>query len=156
MTKINDILYDPITSYSLLEKAIILATRIHTNQKDKGGEHYIFHPLRVMLSVDSLDAKIVAVLHDVIEDSTFGTLDDLSSHFGPDIVDALDHLTRRKGEKYERFIMRCAGHPLALVVKIADLKDNMNLSRIPNPTEKDIERTKKYQAALQYLEYQLL
>lgn len=136
---------------NLLEKAIIIAVKAHEGQQDKGGNPYILHPLAVMSRVDSIDAKIVAVLHDVIED-TMVTLDLLSSKgFGQEIVAALDCITRRKEETYEQFIERIACNKLAMEVKLADLQENMDVKRIPYPSEKDRSRTIKYQAAYQQL-----
>jgi hypothetical protein len=94
---------------------------------------------------------MVAVLHDVVEDSDW-TLERLRAEgFPPDVLLALDHLTRRTGEGYEDFIERVSRNALAQTVKIADLRDNLDASRIPRLTEKDIARMEKYQRALAVL-----
>jgi (p)ppGpp synthase/HD superfamily hydrolase len=136
---------------NVLEKAIILATKAHEGQVDKGGNPYILHPLAVMLRVKSIDEKIVAILHDVIEDTPI-TLDMLASErFEKEILIALDCLTRRKSETYEQFIERITSNQLATLVKLADLQENMDLDRIPNPSEKDRSRLTRYKKAYQQL-----
>lgn len=131
----------------MLSKAIEIATRAHAGQIDKGGEPYILHPLRVMLSCNTEIERICAVLHDVVEDSDI-SFDYLRLEgFSEEIIKALDCLTRRTHESYDQFIDRAIGNETACHVKMADLYDNMNITRIKNPTNKDIERIKKYQAA---------
>lgn len=134
---------------NLLEKAIILATNKHAGQVDKGGNIYIEHPLRLMTKMDTIEEKIVAVLHDIVED-TDCSLDDLRKEgFPENIVTAVDCLTRKKDETYKEFILRIRENPLAKKVKLRDIFDNMDLSRIPNPTEKDYERIeKRYKPAI--------
>lgn len=135
----------------MLEKSIEIAVKAHKNQKDKGEQPYILHPLRVMMKQSNDVCKIVAVLHDVIEDSKL-TLDDLiNDGFTMEIISALDCLTHRKGENYFDYIRRIKTNPIALFVKYADLEDNMDMNRIKNPTDKDYERKKKYQKALNIL-----
>jgi (p)ppGpp synthase/HD superfamily hydrolase len=140
-----------------LEDAIALATRAHAGQKDKAGADYITHPLRVMAAVNGEDARIVAVLHDVIED-TFVTPQYLrEAGYAEPVIAAIESLTKLPDEEdsdagYARFIRRAAQNPLARVVKIADLRDNMDLSRIAAPTAKDHARLAKYERALQALQ----
>lgn len=134
----------------LLSEAITFAATFHAGQVDKAGEPYILHPLRVMLSCKSEDERIAAVLHDVVEDCDVG-LDRIGWCFGNIIADAVDCLTRRKGEDYTAFIGRCGANPIARVVKMADLRDNMDLSRMPEVTAKDMERYNKYGVALMRL-----
>lgn len=131
----------------MLNKAIEIAAKAHAGQSDKGGNPYILHPLRVMMNCESEIEKICAVLHDVIEDAeiTFDTLK--SEGFSEDILNALHCLTKQNGESYDDFISRILTNEIACKVKLADLLDNMNLSRIKNPNEKDKERNKKYQLA---------
>jgi (p)ppGpp synthase/HD superfamily hydrolase len=135
--------------------AVKLATVAHLEQKDIGGHPYLLHPLTVSELCKSDKAKIVAVLHDVVEDSEF-TVEDIRKHI-PDeeILTAIDLLTKKKkdkhGEGYRQYLGRIKRHPVAREVKIADLMHNSNLSRIPSPTEKDIKRRKKYLNSLAYL-----
>ncbi|WP_070001036.1 GTP pyrophosphokinase [Cellulosilyticum sp. I15G10I2] len=130
-----------------LDKAILIATTAHQGQVDKAGAPYILHPLRVMLGCKTEDAQICAVLHDVIEDTAV-TFEDLSAAgFKKEIITSLDALTKRKNETYDEFIKRVMENRLACHVKLADLADNMNLSRIPNLSEEDYQRVKKYRRA---------
>jgi (p)ppGpp synthase/HD superfamily hydrolase len=134
-----------------LEDAIQLAAKAHAGQLDKGNNPYILHPLRVMLALDDLPSRITGILHDVIEDTPY-TLEDLSALGYPEsILQALDCLSRRKEESYEEFILRIKENPLACKVKLADLRDNSDMSRIPNPTEKDRLRHAKYQRSIDTL-----
>jgi len=131
----------------MLNKAIEIAAKAHAGQVDKGGNPYILHPLRVMLNCEKETAQICAVLHDVVEDTKI-TLNDLKADgFNDEIIAALECLTKRDGESYDDFIGRVLTNETACRVKLADLADNMNLVRIPNPTEKDKERIKKYNEA---------
>lgn len=133
---------------SNLSLAIQIATEAHDGQTDRGGAPYILHPLRVMLSVQGDRERIAAVLHDVAEDCPEWPLTRLRSYpFSGGVLDALDALTRRRGEDYFAFINRCALDPTARIVKLADLKDNQDITRLKNPTEKDAERVRKYVTA---------
>ncbi|WP_394662873.1 HD domain-containing protein [uncultured Sphingomonas sp.] len=130
-----------------LDEAIILATQAHAGQLDKGGAPYILHPLRVMMAMTTEQERIVAVLHDVIEDSDY-TLADIASQFGDDAADDVEALTRRSDETYEAFIRRCSCNPRVCRVKLADVIDNMDLSRLGRePTSHDIERRARYERA---------
>jgi len=134
-----------------LAKAIMLAAKYHEGQEDKGGNPYVFHPIRLMLKAVTEEEQIVAVLHDTIEDTDL-TLDDLRNEgFSERIVEAVDTLSKRKKEPYEDFIVRIKQNPLARRVKVYDLQDNMNLSRIKKPSEKDKKRLEKYSKALDVL-----
>ena len=135
--------------HATLENAIALARRAHLGQTDKAGKDYIEHPLRVMENCTSDNAKIVGVLHDVVEDSDT-TLDDLQQmNFAPEVV-AL--LTKSDDIEYSNYIAQIKNNAIAREVKIADLRDNMNLSRIAQPGEKDFKRLEKYRGALAILE----
>jgi (p)ppGpp synthase/HD superfamily hydrolase len=134
-----------------LERAIELAVKHHKGQKDKAAQPYILHPLRLMLSMTTEVERIVAVLHDIVEDTTI-TLDNLRKEgFGEKIVSAIECVTKKDGENYDSFIERISYNPLATDVKLADLEDNMDLSRLPEVTEKDLLRVAKYQRAVKRL-----
>ena len=136
---------------STLNRAIVIAAEAHAEQVDKAGEAYILHPLRLMLQVTTEEERMAAVLHDVVEDSPW-TLDELRAQGFPEaVVRAVDHLTRREGETYLDFVERAGGDPVARVVKRADLEDNMDLSRIAEPTERDRQRIERYRKALEML-----
>src|SRR4051794_37502988 len=127
-----------------LKDAIALATEAHRGQVDKSGQPYILHPIRVMLRCQTEPQRIAAVLHDVVED-TGRTFDDLRGLGYPEeVIKALDCLTKRDGEAYEAFVERAASDPIARVVKIADIEDNMDLRRLSDVSEKDVERIGRY------------
>ncbi len=128
----------------MLNQAIEIAHTAHEGQVDKGGQPYIGHPLRVMNNVETVEEKIVAVLHDSVEDSDL-TLEDLKvAGFSKEIIEAIDAITKRKGEKCNDYLKRVMDNSLALRVKIADMTDNMDISRMDNPTNRDRERIKIY------------
>jgi (p)ppGpp synthase/HD superfamily hydrolase len=127
-----------------LQKAIEIAVEAHAHQKDKVGKPYLLHVFSVMARGKSDDEKIVALLHDVVED-TDRTLSDLdAAGFAPHILAAVDALTKRHGEPYNDFIERVKQNPLAVKVKINDLEDNMDIKRLPLVAEKDVERLNRY------------
>jgi guanosine-3',5'-bis(diphosphate) 3'-pyrophosphohydrolase len=130
---------------STLERAIEIAARAHAGQVDKAGQPYILHPLRLMLAVTTPHERMTAVLHDVVEDTPI-TLDDLKSEgFPTEVLDAVYALTKTKGESRIAAAKRAAGNPIARIVKLAGVTDNMDISRIPQPTEKDHARLKEYE-----------
>ena len=130
-----------------IEDAIRLALEKHHGQTDKSGAPYILHPLRVMAGMQHDDERIVAVLHDVVEDSDV-MLDDLRKMgYSEEIVEAIDHLTRREDETYEEFIQRIKPNALAVRVKLGDLLDNMDIRRNAKLDEKALERFQRYQKA---------
>jgi (p)ppGpp synthase/HD superfamily hydrolase len=134
-----------------IERAIELAAKAHAGQTDKGGHPYILHPLRLMLAVQGTEARIAAVLHDIVEDTPV-TFDDLRREgFAPEIVEAVRALTKFKGETRVEAATRIARNPIAREVKLADIADNMDLSRIPAPTARDFERLEEYEAARRIL-----
>ena len=133
-----------------LEKAIHIAVNTHYNQKDKGGEPYIFHPLRVMDACASLEARIVAILHDVVEDTDI-TIEMLRQEFPPQIIEALKLLTHNPDVPYMDYVASIKKNTIAREVKIANLTDNSNVSRLSMITNKAIERLKKYNVALKIL-----
>ena len=129
---------------STLERAIEIAAAAHAGQVDKAGAPYILHPLRVMMSVRAPHERMAAVLHDVVEDTSI-TLADLEAEgFPREVIDAIGALTKSKGESRIDAARRAAAHPIARVVKLADVADNMDLTRIPNPTESDHARLRQY------------
>lgn len=130
-----------------LESAIAAAAKLHAGQADKGGAPYILHPLRVMLAVGDEWERILAVLHDAAEDAGWDRVRAELGTLPPWLEKGLDALTRRKEESYDEFIDRAASHGRARRVKLADLADNMKLSRIPNPSGADRERMARYRRA---------
>lgn len=136
----------------LLALAITVATEAHKDQVDKGGNPYILHPKAVADSLDSTENKIVAYLHDVCEDTdiTFDDLKDMG--FTDRIVNSVRILTKTDDISYDDYLKSVKKDSNAWHVKIADIKNNMDLSRIPNPTEKDFARLEKYKKALAFLD----
>ena len=134
-----------------LERAITLAAEAHAGQTDKAGAPYILHLLRVMQAQNSKEAMMVGVLHDLVEDTGY-TLDDLREQGYPsEVIAALRHVTKKDEESYTEFIKRIGRHPIARQVKVADLKDNMDMTRFESVTAKDTERLRKYHQAHQQL-----
>jgi (p)ppGpp synthase/HD superfamily hydrolase len=130
---------------SQLARAVSIAAQAHEHQKDKGGAPYVLHPLRMMFQMQTDAEKTVAVLHDVLEDAEGWTVERLREEgFSEEVVGALDCVTKRNGEDYGAFIERAASNPVALKVKLADMKDNMDLTRLGALTEKDVARLQKY------------
>jgi (p)ppGpp synthase/HD superfamily hydrolase len=128
-----------------LDKAIQIAVSAHVGQVDKAGQPYILHPLRVMFSVETPHERLAAVLHDVVEDTEV-TIDDLADEgFPTEVLDAIQALTKLKGESRLDAAMRAVRNPIARKVKLADLADNMDMSRIPHPTASDHARLREYE-----------
>ncbi len=139
---------------SLLERAIEIAVQAHKGQRDRNGDPYVLHPLRLMLRGRTAEEKIVAVLHDVVEDSEW-TLEQLRAEgFPAKIVAAVDNLTKRPRENYTKFVRRSASHPLSRQIKIFDLEDNMNPLRLKTVDAKALKRLKKYVRAWRFLHEQ--
>ncbi|MDR5674747.1 HD domain-containing protein [Halalkaliarchaeum sp. AArc-GB] len=129
-----------------LERAIDLAVDAYAGQTDKANETYIRHPLRVMEEMDTERERVVAVLHDVVEDANY-TLEVIEQEFGLDIRDAVDALTKREDESYMAFVERAAANPTAREVKIADIEDNMDLTRLDSVNESVLEKQETYHEA---------
>jgi (p)ppGpp synthase/HD superfamily hydrolase len=135
--------------FNLFFLALDLAWDAHQHATDKGGNPYILHSLRVMRTVcggvhTTLKQRILGLLHDLLEDTDW-TVEDLAERgFPADILNSLEALTRKPGENYMDFIERVGRDEDAILVKLADLRDNMDLSRIPCPTQEDRNRVKKY------------
>lgn len=147
-------------SLGTLNDAIAIAAIAHQGQRDKAGDPYILHPLRIMMRMENEVARIVGVLHDVVEDTrekdskerwTLERL--LEAGFSAEVIEALDRVTDRKheGESYEEFVKRAAANPVSRNVKIADLEDNMNMLRLNKVGSKQLERLERYHRAWLYL-----
>ncbi len=133
------------------EKAYEIAKRAHLGQVDKAGEDYIKHPEKVASFVKTDEEKTVAYLHDVIEDTEL-TLEDLyECGFSKEVIEAVDIITKKRGEDYQSYLNSVKKNKLARAVKLADLRHNSDLTRLTKVTEKDIERKEKYQKAINFL-----
>lgn len=129
---------------STIEKAIALAAKKHAGQIDKGKHPYIFHPLRLMFKMKSTEQQIVAVLHDILEDTDTTVVDLISLGFSQEIIDAILALTKRKNESRTEAAYRAVQNPIARIVKLADVADNMDISRIKQPSARDLMRIEEY------------
>lgn len=135
----------------MFEKALKIAITAHSGQVDKYGQPYIEHPLRVSQACKSEVERIIGILHDVVEDSDY-TCDQLREEgFSEDIVVAIDCLSKRDGEDFFDYIDRVKTSPLAIKVKINDLKDNMNITRMDVITDKAVKKLKRYLKAYHIL-----
>jgi (p)ppGpp synthase/HD superfamily hydrolase len=131
----------------MLNQAIEIAMRAHDGHKDKDGNPYIMHPLRVMVKMENETQRLCAVLHDVVEDSEL-TLEDLKKEgFAEDIIQVLDCLTKRKGEDYDLYIGRILQNDTACRVKLMDLEDNIQMTSRKKLSAKNIKKIEKYQEA---------
>ncbi|UKB86056.1 phosphohydrolase [Chryseobacterium sp. MEBOG06] len=136
---------------NLLEKAVSIATQAHAGQTDKSGKPYILHILRVMMKGKNENEMICGVLHDLVEDTAW-TFEQLAEEgFPQQIIRALELVTKKGNEDYSDFIERIIQNDLAIAVKLNDLEDNMDVSRLNKVTEKDAERLSKYINAHRYL-----
>ena len=128
-----------------LNKAVIIAIEAHAGQLDtNNGRPYIEHPFRVMNAGVTLQEKIMGVLHDVIEDTTW-TLEQLSNEgFSDEIINAVDAMSRRDNESYDNYILRLQENSIAIRVKINDLTDNMDIRRWNEIQYHDLARLQKY------------
>ena len=135
-----------------IERAIQIAVAAHAGIKDKGGKPYILHPIKVMMRVETEEEQMVAILHDVVEDTnwTFDALRD--EGFSETVIEALETVTKHsEDENYEDFIKRSLRNDIGRKVKIADLRENLDVTRIGELSKKDIKRINKYKKALQTL-----
>ena len=141
-----------------IEIALQIAAKAHEGQKDKSGLPYILHPLRVMMRVEGEEAQIVAVLHDVIEDTSVSAADLRQAGFSEQVVATVLCVTHRKDEPYADYVVRCKSNEVARRVKVADLEDNSRLDRIllrPQRFEADVARLRKYVLSYKYLTDQI-
>lgn len=129
-----------------LEEAVVFATEMHAGQTDKAGEAYIEHPLRVMHTLDCRVEKIVGVLHDTVED-TDATVKEVRDLFGRRVAVPIALLTHSCDDEYLEYVAKIKRNEIARRVKLADLNDNMNLSRLDTITQEDLERRNKYESA---------
>jgi hypothetical protein len=137
----------------MLDRAIAIAREAHQGQVDKAGQPYINHPMRVMAACAGNPlAQMAAALHDVAEDCPAWPIERLAGEgFPVEVIEALALLCHDKAVPYMAYVEQIKGNPIARQVKLADLADNMDLGRLPNPGPKDYERVAKYQAAQELL-----
>ena len=136
---------------SMVDLALSIARQAHEGQLDKAGVDYIEHPIYVASQVDTEEEKAVALLHDVIEDSSVTAEELLNAGLPETVVTAIQILSKKKGQDYQTYLENVKSNSLARVVKLADLKHNSDLSRLSSVTDKDLERFEKYKKAIDYL-----
>ena len=128
----------------LLNRALRIAIQAHEGQKDKSGCEYVLHPMRVAERCNDPKEKIIALLHDTIEDTEVTAEYLRTQGFPEDIVEGVLSVTKREGESYEDFVRRAAKNPLGKGVKRADLVDNMDIRRLKEITDDDVARLRRY------------
>jgi guanosine-3',5'-bis(diphosphate) 3'-pyrophosphohydrolase len=141
-----------------LEKAIALAAGAHAGQLDKQGNSYILHPLRVMMRVQDDEARMVAVLHDTLEDTSLTEKDLREAGFSAAVIAAVQTVTRHKGQSYADYVVGCSRSEVARQVKLADLEDNARLDRMllrASRLQDDLKRIHRYTLSYQFLTGQM-
>ena len=134
------------------KQAMKLCYEAHQGQVDKSGIPYVFHPIHVAEQMSDEATTIVALLHDVVEDTDY-TLDDLTRMgFDDTVTGALALLTHKNGVPYLEYVAKLKNNPIARAVKLADLRHNSDLSRLDEMNEKAKSRLEKYKAAIELLE----
>jgi len=134
-----------------LDKAIDIASSAHLGQTDRSGAPYILHPLRIMFNMTSEEARIAAVLHDVVEDTDWTLAQLAETGFNDTVVKIVDLLTHDDETEYFDYIKRLSVSPIAIEVKLGDLTDNMNILRLETLKDKDLKRLQRYHRAYAFL-----
>ena len=134
-----------------LIKAFLLCMVKHWKQKDKAGKRYVWHPIHVMINVKGYNEKIVALLHDIVEDTEVTVPDLKNLKFSKEVIEAVDVVTKKKDQEYFSYLKSIRDNSIAKKVKIEDLKHNSDLKRLRSITQKDIDRAIKYKKAIDYL-----
>ena len=132
------------------KKAMLLAYNAHHGQLDKSGIPYIFHPIHLAEQMETEEECIVALLHDVVEDTNV-TIEQLERFFSVSVVEAIKLLTHNESDEYMEYIKKIKDNSIAKKVKLADLNHNSDITRMTSPTEKDLMRKEKYRRAIQLL-----
>lgn len=136
----------------IIEKALRFALEVHEGQRDRAGQPYILHPLHLMMEMASDAERLAAILHDTVEDSAY-TMDDVCALGVPaEVVRAVELLTHDKeNEPYLDYVRRLKADPIARQVKMADLRHNMDIRRLPQMTTRDCDRLVRYRQAWELL-----
>lgn len=132
-----------------ISKALDIAINAHNGQVDKGGYDYIYHPITVALHCDTENEKVVALLHDVVEDTDV-TIESLQC-FDTEVVEAVNAITKKENQSLNEYLNYVKANEIARKVKIQDIMHNMDVSRLRVVTEKDIKRIDKYKQELEFL-----
>ena len=140
-------IYTPIT-----KKALKLCFEAHKEQVDKSGMPYVFHPFHLAEQMKTEETTVVALLHDLVEDTDYTIEDLMSMGFSKSITDAIALMTHANDVEYMDYVREIKNNPIAKAVKLADLKHNSDLSRLDDINEKALQRKEKYQKAIALLE----
>lgn len=143
--------------HKLLAKAIAIASAAHSKQLDRGGKAYILHPLRIMMRLRTEDPELmqIAVMHDVLEDSDW-TIEMLAAEgFSKRVISALVLLTHESEDSYDDYIRHVSSTKDTILVKLEDLRDNSDITRLKGVSEKDLKRAEKYHKAFLFLKDKL-
>ncbi len=133
------------------KQALKLCFEAHKEQKDKSGMPYVFHPFHLAEQMETEETTIVALLHDVVEDTDY-TIEDLAKMgLGEEVISALSLLTHDDGTEYMDYIRLIKDNPIAKAVKLADLKHNSDITRLDSVDEKALKRREKYLKAIAFL-----
>ena len=144
-------IYTPMT-----KKAMKLCFAAHKEQVDKSGLPYVFHPFHLAEQMEDEDTTIVALLHDVVEDTPVCFADLEQMGFQRQVIEAIRLMTHSEQVPYMEYVARIKVNPIARRVKLADLKHNSDLSRLDRIDEKALARVEKYRAAMALLEAESL
>lgn len=134
------------------KKALRFCFDAHIDQNDKSGLPYVFHPFHLAEQMETEDTVIVALLHDVAEDTTYTLADIAKMGFGQTVMDALTLLTRDKDVDYKAYVRAIKENPVAKAVKLADLRHNSDITRLDTVTTEALKRRERYLQAISILE----
>jgi (p)ppGpp synthase/HD superfamily hydrolase len=133
------------------KKALKLCFEAHKDQVDKSGLPYVFHPFHLAEQMKDENTTIVALLHDVVEDTEYTIQDLKNMGFKEEVIEAISMLTHDDDIPYDEYVLNIKSNHIARAVKLADLMHNSDLSRLENVTEKDLKRVEKYKRAIKSL-----
>ena len=133
------------------KKALKLCFEAHKDQVDKSGWPYVFHPFHLAMQMKDENTTVVALLHDVVEDTEYTIYNLRNMGFKEEVIEAISMLTHDDNVPYEEYVSKIKSNPIASAVKLADLMHNSDLSRLENVTEKDLKRVEKYKRAIKIL-----
>ena len=139
----------------LTKKALKICFNAHKEQVDKTGMPYVFHPFHLAEQMDCEDSVCVALLHDVVEDSSVTFEDLIKEGFNNNIISALKLLTHNDGTPYMEYVKKIKENQIATKVKLADLKHNSDLSRLDLEVDEKPKKYELYKEAIEYLESDL-
>lgn len=136
----------------MTKKALRLSFSAHKDQVDKSGIPYVYHPFHLAEQMDSEEAVIVALLHDVVEDTDYTIEDMIEMGFSKSVTDALKLMTHDETVPYMDYVAKIKPNPIARAVKLADLRHNSDISRLEAVDDKALRRVQKYKEAIAFLE----